>query len=73
MVKYIKHTKITKNINNGDYIRNLKINIWDRLIEGQTNGHEVPTMLASKKEKIGNKGEGEGGEKSAITWEGRHC
>ena len=68
MVKYIKHTKITKTINKGEYIRNLKINICNRLIEGQTNGHEVPTMLASKKKKISNKkGEGEKGEGDKST------
>ena len=79
MVKYIKHTKITQNINKEDFIRNLKINICNRLIEGQTSAHEVATMLASKKKKLvikwpawqAQKGEGKWGggggrEKSTI-------
>ena len=33
----------------GDFIRNLKMNICNRLIEGQTNGPEVPKRLAQRK------------------------
>ena len=59
----------------GILLENLKVNICNRLIEGQTNGHEIPTRLALKKTKIvirwsawqTQKQEGEG-EKSATCY-----